>query len=108
MSDGGSQCFGAETSLAELGASPSLQLDMHPGYMVSRHTNLTPEQKKRVLEKLREIQAKTFVFVTAKKRGNDSLVSPVQSSTISLAHKYSSFRLPVPESKVYENPSAMI
>ena len=51
---------------------------MHPGYMVSRHTNLTPEQKKRVLEKLREIQAKTFVFVTAKKRGNDSMVSPVQ------------------------------
>jgi len=31
--------------------------------MVSKHTNLTPEQKKRVLEKLREIQAKTFVFV---------------------------------------------
>ena len=46
--------------------------------MVSKHTNLTPEQKKRVLEKLREIQAKTFVFVTAKKRGNDSMVSPVQ------------------------------
>ncbi|PUZ67690.1 hypothetical protein GQ55_3G455200 [Panicum hallii var. hallii] len=57
----------------ELGASPPLQLDTHPGYMVSKHTNLTPEQKKRVHDKLREIQAKTFVFVTAKKRGNESM-----------------------------------
>jgi len=77
ISDGDSQCFGAKTS-SESGASAPLELDIHSGYMVSKHTNLTPEQKKRVLEKLREIQAKTFVFVTAKKRGNDSLVSPVQ------------------------------
>ncbi|XP_025806972.1 B3 domain-containing protein LOC_Os12g40080-like [Panicum hallii] len=42
----------------ELGASPPLQLDTHPGYMVSKHTNLTPEQKKRVHDKLREFRLK--------------------------------------------------
>ncbi|RLN28713.1 B3 domain-containing protein [Panicum miliaceum] len=64
---------GAYIFSTELGPTPPLQLAVHPGYVVNKHTNLTPEQKKKVLEKLREIQAKTLVFVTAKKRGNESM-----------------------------------
>ncbi|XP_062204605.1 B3 domain-containing protein LOC_Os12g40080-like isoform X2 [Phragmites australis] len=55
------------------GASSSEHRVGHPGYMVTKFTNLNQEQKKKIEEKLREIQSETPVFVSVKRRSGASM-----------------------------------
>ncbi|GJM95291.1 hypothetical protein PR202_ga12007 [Eleusine coracana subsp. coracana] len=64
---------------AELGASSPNRV-VRPAYMVTRKTKLTPEQKKKVEEKLQEIQPATPVFLSVKRHSDASMVS---NSTVS-------------------------
>ncbi|KAK3140115.1 hypothetical protein QOZ80_5AG0396160 [Eleusine coracana subsp. coracana] len=59
-------------SYQELGASSPNRV-VRPAYMVTRKTKLTPEQKKKVEEKLQEIQPATPVFLSVKRHSDASM-----------------------------------
>ncbi|KAL6622538.1 hypothetical protein ACP70R_032417 [Stipagrostis hirtigluma subsp. patula] len=54
--------------IPEFGSSSSRHRVAHERYMVTKHTNLSQDQRKKIEEKLREIQCETPPFVFLKRR----------------------------------------